>query len=92
MVDMVDENELQEANPLLQPRLVRFLQRRPKLFDIDARDKMLEEIEKEICIRRDPEQVSSTVSKMMVRSGEKPVREAAKTTLQNANEKALRNL
>lgn len=85
-----------EQEPVVQPRLIRFAQRRPKLVEIEVRDRFLENLEESVCERRCPPNISDRVSKLVARSGEQAVepvlRNTLRTRLSEANERVLRRL
>jgi len=85
-----------EKEPIVQPRLIRFAQRRPKLVDIEVRDRFLENLEESVCQRRCPPDVSDRVSKLVARSGEQAVEPVLRNTLRSrlsdANERVLNRL
>lgn len=61
---MVETDSAGEKEPLLQPRLIRFLKNRPRLIDKGMRKEFLEELEQEVVERRKPD----TIAEKMARS------------------------
>lgn len=85
-----------EDQPLLQPRLVRLLKRRPKLVAENARNEMLEEIEINMMERRLPGRVAErtverTLSEMK-NATSKVAQGRAKQRMAKANQGTLRRL
>lgn len=88
------ENEAQK--PLLQPRAVRALRKRPRLVDMGVREEVLIELEKNIVERRTADtlahRVSQNIAQNMAEAGEPVVRNRAKKALDRANESVFSSL
>lgn len=88
---MVEPEQDKRTDPVLQPRLVRFLRERPKLVEFGMREKALESVERNIAERRTPEIMADRFA-MTAESITRPVmRDAARDRLENANEGILEN-
>lgn len=84
------------AEPLLEPRLIRFLKDRPRLIDRGVREEILEELEKNVAERRTPDTMAEkAVQSAFDRAGETvaPVtKNRVKDKLEKANEGPLEKL
>lgn len=89
---MVHDGDETANEPLLQPRAVRLLRMRPKLFDIRGRERFLEELEKDMADRRRPHNISKNITRTAQRAAEGPVVEALKGSLERANEQLFEGL
>ena len=82
--------------PVCKPWLVRLLRRRPKLVEIEARDKFLENLDRQICERRKPDNVAARLSRNSLRSAETTfepvVAGTVRDRLAEANGRMLRRL
>lgn len=78
--------------PLCKPHLVSLLKRRPKLFNIEAREKFLEELEKDICERRKPDRIAEKIVREGEQAVERPVAELTSKRLEKANSRLLQRL
>lgn len=80
--------------PILRPMVVRALRERPKLVDVDARDRVLEQLEMQISQRRTPDNIADALSRNTLERaadlGQPMVRDAAKNRLEKANDNILR--
>ena len=81
-----------ERNPIIQPRLIRLAQRRPKLVDIEVRDRFLDNLEESVCERRCPPNISDRFSRILARSGEEAVEPVLRNTLRDRLSSANRGL
>lgn len=93
---MVEPDEQAAQEPLVQPRLVRFLKNRRKLIKGDVREEFLEELEKNIERRRMPDTAAERmVESLLNRSRETvaPVAsDRAKKRASEINEKILKGI
>jgi len=87
---MADDNP--EKEPILQPRIVQFARKRPKLFDIQAREEFLKNLEDNICDRRCPPNVSDRLGRNMARSTQEAIEPVFKRTLRERFTNANRGL
>lgn len=81
---MVETDDATEEDPVCQPHLVRLLRRRPKLVDIEMRDKTLLYLEQTICERRKP----GRVAEKTVRAAEEVAEPAAMGSVRDGLNKA----
>lgn len=93
---MAESEPGEGVNPVLQPRLVRLLKRRPKLIEIDAREEVLDELETNIAARRDPDVVAERFSRATIESVkdsfEPVVSDRARKGMKRLNDGALERL
>lgn len=93
---MAEPDESSELQPLMQPRLVRFLKNRPKLVDRGVREEFLEEVEERMMERRKPDTVAErTVRRMfneVADAAAPPTRRRVRERLSRANETVLENM
>lgn len=86
-----DEAELE---PLIQPRLVRFLKNRPRAIDRGLRREFLEELETQMVIRRRPdtaaEKAVDAVFDRFREAGTSTAKRRARERLKKANKGPLR--
>lgn len=82
--------------PILRPVAVRALRKRPKLVDVEARDRVLEKLEMQISARRTPENIAEAMSRQSLQRvadlGQPVVRDAMKDRLDRANSNLLSDL
>lgn len=76
----MEEND-PEREPIVQPRLIQLARRRPKLFDIEFRDRLLANLEENVCERRCPPNVSDRIGRNMARSGQEAVEPVLKRSV-----------
>lgn len=93
---MVESDSRGEKEPILQPRLVRFLKDRPRLVDKGLRREFLEELEREMVERRKPDTVAermarSTMDRFNQATG-KVARKKASAVVNKANDGPLQGL
>lgn len=74
-----------DAQPLFEPRVVRFLKNRPRLVDRGLRQELFEELEYNIRERRKPDNMAESV----VREGLKRFEEAGGRVAKNRTKQAL---
>lgn len=83
-------------DPVLRPWVVKALRRRPKLLDLETRDRFLAQIEQNMAERRRPAEISARLSRMGFESAaqamEPAVQEAARSKMEDANRSILRRL
>jgi len=93
---MAETDSSGEVDPLLQPRVIRLLRRRPKLFAEDARNEFWEEIENNVIERRKPDTVAErTVDRILnqAREATSPVMKGrARERVRKVNETTLSRL
>lgn len=93
---MVSPEENPEAEPLVQPRLIRTLKNRDKLIDFGVREEVLEQAEDIIKRRRHPdtvaERVTQRISQTAKDASEPVVRDRLKNRVNQANESVLKKL
>lgn len=82
--------------PLLQPRVIRFLKQRSKLVDLGFREEVLEQLEAQIVERRTPSRVAEKAAdETMNRARESTtpvVRDRVRERMEQANESMLDGL
>ena len=85
-----------EKEPILQPRLVRALRKRPKLIELEARERFLKNLEENISERRCPPNISDrlgrNVSKSIQQAAEPVAKDTLRERLTGANETVLSRL
>lgn len=93
---MAEAGSTGREDPIIQPRLVRFLKNRPRAIDAGIREEVLEGMERRIAQRRKPDTVAE---KMIDRAFNEvadaaapPFRDRARNRLENANQGILRNM
>lgn len=83
-------------NPIIHPWGIRLLRKRPKLFDIEAREEFLERLEHNMAERRRPEAIGDRISKIGIRSTEEAAQPVLRDQLadraRKENRKRLRRL
>lgn len=93
---MTESDPLEGHDPILQPRVVRLLRKRPKLVDITAREEVLESLERNIAARRDPDVVADRFSRRtlesLMESTEPVVKERVQKRIESANDGLLSRL
>lgn len=93
---MPEPDEVEQFEPVIQPRLVRLLKKRPRLIEDDFRKELLDELDKELCRRRAPDRLSDeAVRGMFNRAADStapPVRRRVRSRLEQANNGILENL
>lgn len=75
-------------NPLLQPRLIRFLKNRDRLIDRGFREEFLEQLELNVVRRRTPDTVAEGVTKEGFKRLEEVGGDVAKGRVKNAVDRA----
>lgn len=84
------------TQPLIEPRMIRFLKQRPRLIDKGFRQEFLEEFERQARERRDPGRLAEkTVDKVFARvreSTDEPVKRRARDAVSKVNEGPLSRL
>lgn len=90
----VDEGA--ELEPLVQPRLIRFLKDRPRLVDKGVRRELLEQLENQAIQRRRPDTAAEKAVQSFFNrfneAGGQVARERAKKRMRKANEGPLKGL
>lgn len=85
-----------EEQPICRPWLVRALRKRPKLVEIETRERFLERMDQVMCERRKPDRVAKRLSRNSLRSiedsMEPAVAETVKDRMEDANEGLLKRL
>lgn len=85
-----------QQEPVVRPVLVRALRERPKLVDVEARDRVLEQIEMQIASRRTPDNIAEALSRQTLQQAadlsQPVVRDAMRSRLDRANSNLLRGL
>lgn len=93
---MAETDSSGEVDPLLQPRVIRLLKRRPKLFAESARNEFWEEIERNVTERRKPDTVAErAVDRLLeqTREATSPVMKGrARERFRRVNETVFRRL
>lgn len=89
---MVEPDESPADQPVLQPRLVRFLRKRPKLVEFEMREEFLEHLEQNIRERRKPGTVAQRLSRTVEDASEPVIRDTLRRRLEKANDSLLRRL
>lgn len=87
---MSERNPREE--PIIQPRLVRLARKRPKLFDVEAREQFLKNLEESMIQRRTPPAVSERLGVNAARSAQEAVEPVIKDTARERMEKANEGL
>lgn len=82
--------------PVLQPRAVRLLKKRPRLLNDDFRQEFWDSVEDRVVERRKPDTVAEKAVERafndIADSAATPVRDRVMRRLENANEGVLKNL
>ena len=82
--------------PLVQPRVIRFLKERPRLVDYGVRREFLEEVEKGVVERRRPdtaaERFVENIRNRIGNAGGTVAKERTKRVAERANEGPLRDV
>jgi len=76
---MSEEND-PERQPVVQPRLIRFARRRPKLVNLEFRDEFLKNLEENVCERRCPPNISDSAGRTVAMSAERAVEPVLQST------------
>lgn len=83
-------------DPLIQPRVVRFLKGRRRLVDYGVREEILDSVEDSMSERRKPDTVAEEVTLSVLRrfedAGEQVATSRARKRLRNANTSVLSKL
>lgn len=89
-------HDLAEDEPLIQPHLVELLKERPRLIDKGMREKMLDNLARNMAERRTPavvaERLSSTTVKSVADVSQPVVRDAASERIAQMNGTILENI
>lgn len=93
---MSGTSEEAELQPIVRPHVVRFLKDRPRLVDKGVRQEFLEELEKQMVMRRRPdtaaERAVDAVFDRFRDAGRGVARERVRQRLSEANETVLQNI
>jgi len=93
-IDMPHDELLDE--PILKPRVIRALRKRPKLFNLKTREKVLEHLEEQVVQRRTPGRVAERVAHRSMQTASEAatpvVRETVQDRIEQANESVLKGL
>lgn len=85
-----------ELEPIIRPRLVRFLKDRERLVDFGMREEFFDELERQLSHRRRPDVVAESATDTTLermREATKPVaRQRVKDRMEKANSGLLKNL
>lgn len=87
---MVEPEDYSEVDPVLQPHLVRFLRERPKLIDVEMREKVLKGVEENIKDRRRPGYMAERIAEAAADIGKPVLTDATRERLEKANGKVLK--
>lgn len=93
---MAEPNEMARDQPLVKPRLIRFLKNRRKLIGGQLRTELWSEVDKNVTQRRKPDTMAEkTVQRLLeeIQEASFPVmRERVRNRMERSNERALRRL
>jgi len=93
---MAEQGAEEGLNPLVRPRAIRLLKKRPKLVDFGLREEVLEQLDQNICKRREPEEIAERTVKRAFNEGADaaapPVRERIRSRFESANQGILEDL
>lgn len=82
--------------PLIEPRLIHLLEKRPRLVDRGIREELLHQFRENVAARRTPEKVGERISREMVNNiadtTEPVVRDRARNRMTEVNDTVFRNL
>lgn len=67
---MVEPEDRDLQDPLIEPRVIRFLKDRPRLVDKGLRKELLEELENQVRDRRKPDTVAEKAVRTVFRNAE----------------------
>lgn len=93
---MAQSDDTAELEPLLQPRLIRFMRDRPRLIDRGIRKEALDDLETIVAERRTTDSVANTVGRQVSSTLQdvtgRLARTETKKQLDKANQKQLKRL
>lgn len=85
---MVGTDDETPAQPLLEPRLVRFLKNRPRLVNRGFREEFLEHLEQNVRLRRTPDAMAERSVQEFIKRFEEAGGSVAKNRTKQALDKA----
>lgn len=89
---MAEPDRDPKQEPIVNPHLIRLLRKRPKLLNIEVRDKFLENLEETIKERRKPRNIGGIMIDRVQEASRPVADDFLEDRLSEANEKLFRRL